>query len=306
MSLPRAVFELFIPDNRGQRAFEETLADWRHAESAAGTPLMRLWTGVQGLVSLVRVAVLSARWQVVDRHVWRVFAWTVLASGIGSVLLMLPVFSSQAPLATMASLLLPSMFAFVFPVAGSIGVGTRREAAVPLVGQMVAAAVVMFLLLGWAVPVANARFVVTAYSAFSQVESSGSPIPMTMGMAELTLPKVVAAWRSGGPSQSAAAARHLRLSAALTIAAPTFLLLGVAIRRRWIPRGSWRLAQVAGGAAAIAAVVAGEFAARLLGPGNPMSLASGTGLWLTLLAAWLMTALVVGTTKQAGTTLVIT
>jgi hypothetical protein len=303
MSLLGSAAELLIPDQTGRRAIEEAVADWRQAQASAGTVGQRVVADAQGAVSLIRVFALVTTTQLGARDVWGPFTWAVVVSaavgGASTIpnLLSARVSASLSDVAILAILIMPVSVAVFFPIVVASGLGAHRHRATPLAGQVVLAAVLGVMLTGWVVPAANHAFM---HRVLLVLNPAGEA-RVVSGPTASSLQELLADLRSDRPAAASAAAQQLRHRAALALAGPTLLVLGVAVRRRWAPRNSWRGAQVAAGAAPIAAILCALAVASAL-PASWVSVsevryhwvpgATEARLWLTLAAAWTMTGLV--------------
>jgi len=307
MSLLRSASMLLIPDQTGQRAIEETLADWRDGQETAGNIGQRILADAQGVASLIRVLVMVTTAQLGHRHVWGPFAWAVVvAASVGAafafpVLLRARIPASLGDIAMLAILIMPAAVCVLFPIAAAIGLGLNRHRPTPLAGQVALAAVLSVMLTGWIVPAANHAYM---RRVFEILDPSGGPRRLVRGQADFSLPALVVDLASDRPAAASGAAKQLRVRAALTLGAPTFLILGFAIRRRWMRRGSWRAAQAAALVAALGAIGCGVVLANVIAASGSylerldwLYGGAGARLWLTLVVAWILTALALRTRR---------
>ena len=277
MSLLRSASTLLMPGETSQRAIEETLADWRQSRIDASGTGARVLIEIRGVVSLLRVTAMVTANQLRHRDVWDPFAWALAVAvvlGLGPAfsgfLLRLPASTDEVTWLTM--LLAPGAIAALYPLVMAIGLGVKPDRPVPLAGQIVLSTLLVVLLTGWIVPAANEAFRIDVFEILSRTRAAGS-----------------AEFRPGPAGSSL-----LTLSLALT--APTFVMLGFAIRRRWMQGDSWRVAQFAAGAAVVLAMFCGRAFATLV-PGSPR----GTAQWLMLVVAWTITALALRRKRERAT-----
>ena len=214
MSLLRSASTSLFPGETSQRAIEETLADWRQSRIDASGAGARVLIEIRGVVSLLRVIAMVTAAQLGQGEVWGPFAWALAVAvvlGLGPMfsgfLLRLP--ASTEEVAWLTILLAPAAIAALYPLVMAIGLGVKPDRPVPLAGQIALATLLVVVLTGWIVPAANQAFRIDVFEILSRTRAAGS-----------------VEFRSG-PVQTSL----LTLSLALT--APTFLLLGFAIRRRW-------------------------------------------------------------------------
>jgi len=250
-----AMGQLLIPDAAGQRAIEETRADWREARRQPRTRAGRILLDIQGVVAILRVFVMLTWTQGGSRDMWRSFgASAALAAVLAAVATALTVTWPGNPVtvAFAAPAMFVSMFVLVMPLISAIGPGLRRVRAVPILGEVAVTAILVVILTGWVIPAANQYFRIRVWTTFA-----GGRTPPAPGVRELSLPKL---WQSepGLPGKG----REFGMRAALVLAGPAFLCLGGAVRRRVAHRRSVGAAQLAGGLAALAAFVAGILVGR--------------------------------------------
>ena len=298
--LSRGIADLLIPDTTGQRALDETLEDWRQERALAESTVARLRADSRGVRSLVSFYGAVCRVEVASRGTWRAFGWSVLAATLGAVVMPfswglagIGAFGFTAgELAALTVLLVPNGLAALFSAAAAIGLGQRPGRPVRLLGNMILSFAFVLVVLNWLVPAANQAFRERVWSEARQdVQQVVGP---ARGANELSLPQLIRTASRESHGDPSGAKRALSVRAALTVAAPTFVLFGGVLRQRASRRLSWRLAQLTGGVATVAIAAVGTYGWSVIGHWIPWPAATqlerlNAELWLSLLIAWMAT-----------------
>ena len=284
--------DLLMPDPAARMAIDETIQDYCDERAQASSGAARLWSDVQCVVALGRVLMLTAVRDLVARDTWRVVASCLVLS-----VAVMPVFVLPTWTARQVVLTFPSGTAFfvltfatlAFGPIAAIGLFERADRPVRIAGPLVASALLTLVVMGWLIPAAGQSLRVAQWVDVAGGRAIGSNL--LPGPRELDLPSLIR--RSWNDSWNLAFSQALVLRVAFILVAPTGLLLGAALRRRWRHRVNWRVLQLSGFVAAIAIIVS-------VGLGHDawsMNFVRGRGLslelvglvWLPIFVAWMAT-----------------
>jgi hypothetical protein len=277
--------DLLLPDPAARIAIDETIDDYRDERAQAESIAARVWIDVQGVAALGRVVALTAVRDLRASDTWRVVGSSALLSM--TVVPMTLHLASSRPLLDL--ILVPSdgvfavlqVAALAFGPIVALGWFERVDRPARIAGPLVASALLMLVVMGWLVPLAPT--------------SNVWPSPN-----ELDLPSLIR--RSWNDSWNLMFTQALVIRAALILAAPTGLLLGTAIRRRWRNRANWPLLQASGLLAAVAIIVSvwlcREAWTMSLFRGQSLNLLP-VGSLLPLFTAWLATIALVRVRRDA-------
>ena len=154
------MMNLLIRGEAGQRALEETVADWRESRAKThGTA--RVWCELQGVVSVARVLVGVGLREMTDAGSVRSAAITVgiavLATAVFLLATMLALDAAMLLLESPGVILawLAGFATFAFPLAATFGLGWSRIARPPVLGSLGLVVIVQIMFLSLVIPATN-------------------------------------------------------------------------------------------------------------------------------------------------------
>jgi len=259
---------LLVPDPRGQRAVEETLADWREEVGRAQTVGERVQAHAHGLRSFAYLASGLLWDQSISADLWRTFVRTLaITVGLACVLGVVMVwmvggdgafgpFTASAYVLAMMSGFVPGIFGLV----GSMGAGSSDARPGPVAAVAGLFFVWSAVMTSWILPAMAAPFLHEAAGAYPTIAVPRYVAPLIVHVASLTF-------------------------------ASTYYLLGATIRRRFATRG-WRTRQtwaLMGALAIVALGIGARLALASAGISGPDRMAwLDRIMWLQLTVAWAM------------------
>lgn len=269
--------DVLLPDSIGQRAIDETTEDYREERSQTASLLGRLAIDVQYLAALTRVLIGTGLRDLGAFETWRVTGWCLLLS-LAAAPLVLFVTDSYFELRRMS---FPTWVLFYFSSAillafgpmAATGLFERRDRPTRVLGPMIVSVVMMIAIAAVLVAAAQQRT---------------GELLVAKGMTPEWMKQLQYA-----PYWSRLI-RDLVDSLPFLLFAPTGLLFGAVVRRRWAHEINWRLLQVFGLASAAALFLApfffNELAWQLFGivftgPRNSFF----QMLWIALIFSWTVT-----------------
>ncbi len=284
-------------DAAGQRAVDETMADWRHEEGEARSSFERVCVAFRGVWSLAVALAYAIGRDLFSAATARTCMWCLaLAAAFGVVMPFAWIFTGPwRPLPIglrfeMLGLLAPWAITTTLPLAllALTSIGRRTS----VVTACVWLCVLSFVTLGWVLPETNQAFRERAALHNNPQPRGRIPPELPRGEAELSLPVLLS--RAGEDTWLGGRAwTHLQARWMLTALLPVCLLAGaqaarLARARRWRTGGL-----LVSGAAVVAAyglyAIAAVSATRLLRSGSYVTFAE----LLTTYRFWLLPGVII-------------
>ena len=238
------MMNLLIPGEAGQRALEETMADWRESRVKAHGAV-RVWREVQGVVSVVRVVVGVGLREMTYVASIRSAAITVGIALIPTAIFALIAFDALVSVPSRAFVLptLAVLTTLVLPVVATFGFGWKRVERPPVLGSLSLVVIVQLVFLTLVIPATHVlmepywREFIRTVELQTKTVIEIRPLP------------------TGG--EFLLSARGLAVIAAI----PVLTLFGAAVRRSLGNRAYWVRQAVTG--LALTALITGVYSAWL-------------------------------------------